>query len=230
MKKQTGTRIAIIAAVVLICGAAAYFLGRPMVSFLSDPEQVRAWVEQNGILSRLAFVGMMIAQIVVAVLPGEPLEICAGYAFGALEGTLLCLAGALLGTLIVFVFTKRYGTRLAHKFFSEEKLNSVGFLKDAQKLHMLTFLLFFIPGTPKDILTYALGITAMRLPACLAITSIARIPSVVTSTIGGDALGTSNILFAVIVFAATAVISGLGILVYRRITMKKAVAEVKLDA
>ena len=67
-------------------------------------------------------------------------------------------------------------------------------------------------------LTYIVGLTPMRLRTWVLITTVARIPSVITSTIGGDALGTQNYLFAVIVFVATAAISGLGVLSYRKIT------------
>lgn len=74
-----------------------------------------------------------------------------------------------------------------------------------------------IPGTPKDILTYFIGLTPMKLSVWLLITATARIPSVITSTIGGDALGMENYKFAIIVFIITAVISIAGILIYRYI-------------
>ena len=108
--------------------------------------------------------------------------------------------------------------RFVTLFVSEEKIRSFKFLQNVRRLNAIAFLLFFIPGTPKDVLTYIVGLTPMRLPTWIFITTVARIPSVITSTVGGDALGTENYLFAVLVFAATAVISGLGVLVYRAIT------------
>ena len=70
---------------VLIC----IFAGKPLIQFVQEPERFRAWVDEQGILAPIAFLGMLVLQIVVAVIPGEPLEIAAGYAFGAVEGTLL---------------------------------------------------------------------------------------------------------------------------------------------
>lgn len=67
-----------------------------MLKFVSEPEKFRAWVDGHGIYGRLAFIGMMVLQVFIAIIPGEPLEIGAGYAFGMWEGTLLCMAGALM--------------------------------------------------------------------------------------------------------------------------------------
>lgn len=216
MKKQRVKGFLWLGAVVLICGIVFLTVGQPMLAFLSDGEAVRGWVERQGLWSRLAFVGMMALQVIIAIIPGEPLEICAGYAFGAAEGTLLCLVGAAIGMGIAFAITRKVGLRLASLFFSQEKLESAVFLKNSKRLHLMTFILFFIPGTPKDIMGYVLGMTRMRLLTCLALTSVARVPSVVTSTVAGSALGSDNIWLAVWVFAATAVVSIAGLALYNR--------------
>ena len=89
--------IATIIGLVVFMGLLCWFVGRPMIRFVSEPEKFRLWVDEHGIWGRLAFIGMVILQIIVAIIPGEPLEIGAGYAFGAVEGTILCLTGAVLG-------------------------------------------------------------------------------------------------------------------------------------
>ncbi len=94
--------------------------------------------------------------------------------------------------------------------------------KGEKRLHALTFLVFLIPGSPKDILTYAIGLTKMRFADCLLITGVARIPSIVTSTMGGAALGTRQYVLAGVVLAVTLLLSGAGLLVYRRMGRKKA--------
>ena len=81
-----------IVAIFLVVGffVGTFFLaGKPMMQFFSEPEKFRAWVDEKGIWSRVIFVGLMFFQVVAAAIPGEPLELAAGYAFGALEGTLL---------------------------------------------------------------------------------------------------------------------------------------------
>ena len=120
---------------------------------------------------------------------------------------IFCLLGALLGSVTVFLFVKKFGMRFVALFVSEEKIRSLKFLQNEKRLNLIAYILFLIPGTPKDVMTYIVGLTPMKLSFWIFITLTARIPSVITSTIGGDALGTQNYLFAVIVFAATAVLS-----------------------
>lgn len=196
-------------------------LWKPLTGTFAQPEKFRVWVNTQGVLGRFAFLGMMALQVVFAILPGEPLELGAGYAFGNIEGTLLCLGGAALGSAIVYLFTKRFGVKIVEAFISREKLSSLKFMRQSKNLNLITFIVFFIPGTPKDIITYFIGLTSMQLKTFLLISSIARIPSVVTSTITGNALGTQNYTVAVIVFVLTGVISLLGIFVYNKISKAK---------
>lgn len=198
---------------ILVC----WFAGRPLIQFAGDPERFRSWVDSQGIWASILFMGMIILQIVVAVIPGEPLEIVAGYAFGAVEGTLLCLIGAFVGRVLVFLLVRRFGTRAVEVFFPLDKLQSLKFLQNQRRLFFWVFFLFFLPGTPKDVLCYIVGLTQLPLRSWLLISAIAPIPSIVTSTIGGDALGMGNYGFAVIVFIITLAISGLGLLAYRSI-------------
>lgn len=200
----------------LVC----FFAGRPLIRFVKQPELFRQWVDQQGPLGPLAFMGMVILQIVVAVIPGEPLEIAAGYAFGALEGTLWCLLGAFAGRTVVFLLVRRFGARAVEVFFPLEKVQSLRFLQNEKKLTFWVFFLFFLPGTPKDVLCYIVGLTKLPLRSWIIISTIAPIPSIITSTIGGSALGMGRYTFAAAVFGATLAISAAGLLVYRRVSRR----------
>lgn len=206
-----------VAVLVVFVGLVTAFLGPPMLEFVSQPEEFRNWVDGHGIWGRLLFLGMVIFQVIFAIIPGEPLEIGAGYAFGAMEGTLLCIIGTTVGGLLVFQMVRKFGIRLVEIFFPVEKIRSLWFLRTEKRRDVLTFLVFFIPGTPKDLLCYFVGLTDMKLGTWILISAIARIPSIVTSTIGGDALGEEKYLFAVIAFAVTALISVGGLLIYQKI-------------
>lgn len=203
--------------------SAALFIlvGRPLLRHAAEPEQFRAWLDGYGAFSRLIFIGIVLLQVVVAVIPGEPFEIAAGYAFGTLEGTLLCLAGILLGSAIIFWLSRKCGTLLLETFFSKEKIDSMKFLKETQKLELLFFAVMFIPGTPKDLLTYFAPLTRIRFSSYMLIIAVARIPSIITSTIGGNALGQQRYLFAAIAFGVTLIISVLGLLIYRKIQKRR---------
>ena len=211
---------AIIVALIFI-GAVGYLVGKPMVEFVREPERFRAWVDSSGFVSRVIFVGMVIFQLIIALIPGEPLEMGAGYAFGAWEGTILCIIGCVIGSALVFLFVRRFGVKLVEVFFPREKIRSLRFLQDSRRLNLLTFIVFFIPGTPKDLLSYFIGLTDMKLGTWLLITAVARIPSIVTSTVTGDALGLKNYQFALIAFGVTLALSLVGILVYRRLSARR---------
>ena len=214
-----------IAVFVVVLVALSVFVGGPLVKTLGDPTSLRAWVDAHGIWGRVLFVGLMALQVIVAFIPGEPFELAAGYAFGAVWGTALVFLGIMLGGAIVFLFVKKVGVKAVEVFFPREKIDSFQYLNDEKALNATAFFLFFIPGTPKDLLTYVAGLTKIRLVPWLLLTSAARIPSVVTSTISGDALGLGKYGLAIAVYAATAILSGIGFLLYRRSQKKRALKE-----
>ncbi len=230
-KKAPATRgqkiaaIASIAVFLLVLVLVSVFVGGPLVKTLGDPASFRAWVDARGAWGRVLFVLLVILQVVVAFIPGEPFEIAAGYAFGAVGGTLLAWLGLTLGSILVFLFVRKIGVKAVEVFFPREKIDSMKYLNNEKALNATAFVLFLIPGTPKDFLTYIAGLTRIKLLPWVLLTSIARLPSILTSTIGGDAIGTKNYTFAILVFAVTALVSGAGLLVYRAIQKKRALAE-----
>ncbi|MBQ1675089.1 MAG: TVP38/TMEM64 family protein [Oscillospiraceae bacterium] len=207
-----------------------WFVGRPMIRFAKKPELFRQWVDQRGIWGKAAFVGMVFLQVLVAIIPGEPLELCGGYAFGAFWGTALCLIGAVLGSVAVFAFVRKFGQPLVEVFFPKEKLESLRFLRSSPKRDALFWLIFTVPGTPKDLLCYFAGLTDLSWGKWLLMATVGRIPSILTSTIGGDAMGVQNYQFAIITFAVTLVISGIGLLIYRAICRRHETAKEKEKA
>lgn len=221
LKQKRIIGVLVIILFIAFCGVVSWFIGRPMIQFVSKPEDFRVWVDSHGFWGKLAFIGMVMFQVVIALVPGEPLEIGAGYAFGAIEGTILSVIGITLGSLIVFSLVRRFGIRLVEIFFSAEKIRSLKFLQKSKKRDIIIFLVFFLPGTPKDLLTYFAGLTDIKPAHFLWLASVARLPSVITSTVGGNALGTEKYVQAIIVFAVTLLISGIGWLIYKFISSHK---------
>ena len=80
--------------------------------------------------------------------------------------------------------------------------------------------IFVLPGTPKDLLCYFAGVTDIKMWILILICSFGRIPAIVTSTIGGDALGTKSYILAIVVLIITFLISFSGVIVYRLISKK----------
>ena len=204
------------------CGLVGCFVGVPMVRMAEEPEVFRAWVDGFGIWGKLVFIAMVVLQIIVALIPGEPIELMAGYVFGAVEGTLLSMAGILLGSLLVFLLVRRLGPKFVEVFFPEKEMKRLAFLKNPKKAGVLAFILMTIPGTPKDLLSYFAGLTPLKTHQWLGIVAVSRIPSLLTSTISGAAAGEEHYLLAGIVFAITLLASGIGALYYRKICKEQA--------
>lgn len=194
-----------VVAAFLAVGCVAF--GPQLWSFFSDIGSIRGWVEAQGALAPLAMAAAVVAQIVVAVLPGEPIELAAGYLFGFWGGTAVCLAGSLSGTLVVVALVRTFGMRAVGLFFSREQIESVPWLRDSAKLEAIMFAVFLIPGTPKDILTYAAALTECPWWRIAAITTVGRIPSVVSSTLAAGFAAEGDWLLAAATVAVTAALA-----------------------
>ena len=106
--KKKKKKIVIMGAVifVIIMLILGFTVGGKIVSMVKDPKEFRNWVQGTGIWGKFLMIGISAFQIIVAVVPGEPIEIASGYAFGWIEGAILCLIGSIIGQTIVFLFAK----------------------------------------------------------------------------------------------------------------------------
>lgn len=199
--------------------------GPELLAFVGDAPRFRAWVDDAGWLSRVVFVLANVAQVVLAFLPGEPLELGAGYAFGFWEGTLWCLVASALGTLAVMVLVRTFGMRIVGLFFSPEKITSLRWLRDSRRFEVLLFVCFLIPGTPKDLLTYVAGLGSSSIGRIVAITTVGRIPSIVSSTLAAGTFGDGNYAGTALVAVLTAVLAATGVVAYRLLASRNTAEE-----
>lgn len=221
--KQHKKELMKIGVVIVFMGLMCLLLYKPMMSFFDNPHALRKQLQSLGILGQCLLTGIMVLQVVFVFLPGEIVEIMAGLIYGPIGGLLICMLGSAIGSSLIYIFVKRFGMTFIDRLIGIDKINQVSFLHDKDKRNRLCFLIFFIPGTPKDILTYFIPLTDMKLSTFLFITTIARIPSIITSTIGGNAIGVENYVFSIIVFVVTGIISLFGLYVYKKISQKEEV-------
>ena len=208
-----------LAVVVLLVAFVTLFVSRWLSSF--SREDFRDYVRSFGALAPAVMLGLQILQVFIALIPGELVESAAGFILGPWLGTVVCYLGIALASALILTLTRRYGVKLVEVFISREKINELRFLSTEQKRNALIFLLFFIPGTPKDLLTYFVGLTDIKLGTFLLLSMVARIPSVLTSTFGGHLLGEARYLGAVILYGVTGLLSLLGMAGYHRYLKKK---------
>lgn len=197
--------------------------------FSVDRENFKLWMDDHGAFGCVVYVIMVILQIIVALVPGGPIEVAGGYAFGAFLGTILFLLGAFIGSLTVFILVRKYGKPVVELFFKDKDIGKLSFLKDDAKRNILFLVLFIIPGSPKDLLCYVAGLTDMPIWFFIVITTLGRLPAVLGSAISGEALGNENTFVAIISLAIIFTISAIGIVAYYFVTRKHKSDEKKND-
>lgn len=170
-------------------------------------------VESSKVYGLLMLFGLEVAQMFLAILPGEPIEILAGICYGSIWGTIFIMISILITTSIIYFVVKKYGKKVIYGFFPKEKVDKFEnskIFKDQKKIEMVMILLFLIPGTPKDLFVYFGGLLPIKTTRFLIIATVLRIPSVISSTIAGSNMlqGKWNIsiLAYVITFAITFIV------------------------
>ena len=197
-------------ATALIVFAVVYWR-EPIYAIVTSEQARNEFIElvrERGIVGVAVFFGLQVLQVVVAVIPGEPVEIMAGMLYGTVFGMGICLAGVLTGSLIIYSVLKLLGANT----LDSEKFAKYKFLNHPHRLEVILFLLFLIPGTPKDMLIYVAPFMPMRAKNFFLISTFARIPSVISSTFLGANLATGNFGITIVVFSLTAVAGLLGII------------------
>ena len=213
-------KIIIAILVISICTGIVIYLF-PTIKNLATPEGQLAFKEKTknaGFLGVLMFLALQIAQIFLFILPGEPLEVLAGMCYGGLWGTVLIMISILLSATLIYLLVKFFGRKFIYDFCSEEQINKLEnskLFKSAENIEFIIFLLFLIPGTPKDLLTYVGCILPINPLKFILISTIARFPSVISSTIAGENLAVANWKMAAIAYSVTFAIVGIIILVIR---------------
>ena len=184
-------------------------------------DKFKAFIDSCGVFGVLVMIAMMMIQLVIAFIPGEPFELMAGVMYGWFGGLLISLFAAFIGSSIIFLLVRKLGHKITDKFFSEEKMSKYKFLNTAHNRNKLLFIIFLIPGTPKDLLTYVAPLTPIKYKDYIFITTIARIPSIISSTLAGGSLIDGDVHITLIIYAVTFALTIIGVLIDNHIQKAK---------
>ena len=213
-KRRAGVMLSVISAVTCVLTVLGFFAVNKLSEAYENGNVLRDLIAEHPVISGMIMILICAVQVIVAFIPGEVVEVAAGYAFGTFGGAALCTLGISLGSVISILLARRCGRPLVEAFYPREKLESLPVLSDSKKRNAIVTLLFLIPGTPKDLFTSIVGLTDMSIPLYLLLTTVSRFPSIIMSTAGGDAMGEKEWMNAVWLFVITGIISGTGYLIY----------------
>ena len=206
--------------VALFAGSIIYAtirFGPDLTRLVSDPHKFREYVLSFGSWSAVVFMLFQVLQVVIAVIPGEPVQIAGGYIFGTFWGTIYSTLGITVGYIIVFTGVKLFGFPLVKKFVSEKELDKFSTLINSPKLETTIFLLFLIPGIPKDILVYIAGLTPIKPVLFFIIITFARFPAMLGSSYIGAKIESSQYFIAITVSVIASILFVLGYIYKQRI-------------
>ena len=222
--------ILMILVVIIFIGVIIYLF--PVMKDLSTKEGQIAFrdkVESSGFWGMLSLFGLQVANIFLIVVPGEPIEIIAGMCYGAFWGTIFVMASACIITIGIFFLVRKLGRKFVYDFCSKERIEKIEnskLFKNQKKIEMIMLILFLIPGTPKDLLVYLGGLLPIKASRFILISTLARIPSIISSTIAGDQLAVGQWQLGLILYAAIIVLVLIIIFIYNKFDKDKTTDEI----
>ena len=197
----------------LVIGLATLALwrwGQSLMTFFQDQEQVRHWLADFGPLAPLISIGLNVAQVLLAPVPGQVIGLANGYLFGVLWGTVYSLIGVMIGSALAMGLGRWLGRPVVERFVGPDQLARWDDLA-ARRGPLFFFLIFLLPLVPDDIACFAVGLSPLSIPYIVTLATIGRLPGlVVSSWIGANA---SNLSLAgwVVVGAGALALGGLAL-------------------
>ena len=222
--------ILMILVVIIFIGVIIYLF--PVMKDLSTKEGQIAFrdkVESSGFWGMLSLFGLQVANIFLIVVPGEPIEIIAGMCYGAFWGTIFVMASACIITIGIFFLVRKLGRKFVYDFCSKERIEKIEnskLFRNPKKIEMIMLILFLIPGTPKDLLVYLGGLLPIKASRFILISTLARIPSIISSTIAGDQLAVGQWQLGLILYAAIIFLVLIIIFIYNKFDKDKTTDEI----
>lgn len=219
VKKSDLIKIVGLVAFIVLLGVIAAALW-PSLSVIFEEDGVNKLIERiqgMGAAGVLVLLGLQLLQIIVAFIPGEVVQVAAGMLYGPVFGSIVILFGCVISSALIYELVHRLGAPFVRSMVDEKHLVKFYEFERSGKLNVIVFILFVIPGMPKDVFTYLVPLTNMRMRTFLLITTIARIPGVIISTYAAAGLADGDIQTSLIIFAIAAVLAILGIVFRERI-------------
>jgi uncharacterized membrane protein YdjX (TVP38/TMEM64 family) len=211
------TQIVLLAVFLAIIIFASLKYAPSVTRLFREPDKFREFLSSYGAACPLVYIAFSAIQVIVAVIPGEIVQVAGGYAFGTLLGTIYAMAGTIIGTVVVFAAIRLLGFALVKAMISPAQLERFRFLISSPKSEIAIFVLFLIPGIPKDVLVYLSGLTPISMLRFLIICTIARLPGVLGSAYIGANLQQKDFHVVYIMFGISLILFIAGVLMRDKI-------------
>lgn len=180
---------------------------------------MNAYLEQYKAASVLIYIALQVIQVVISVIPGQILQFAAGYVYGFPIGTLLSLLGIALGTIITFYMARFLGKEAMHVLFGEERITKYINLLNSKRAYIILLVFFVIPGIPKDLLSYAAGVSEIKLKPFLLLSLVGRSPALMVTIAMSRMLYNGSYTELILLIAVSVLLFLIGILKREKLVM-----------
>lgn len=207
--------------IVILVGIPLYifFFHHDLIDRFSDIREIERGLAEYKTESIFIYIGAQLLQIIICIIPGQELQFAAGYMYGFWLGYAFSLIGAALGTIVTYYLARLLGHDAMHMIFGEEKMNSIVEQIRGKKGIIIIFLIYLIPGVPKDLCNYAAGLSEIRLDRFLIVSLIGRSPGMMGSLLIGNQLVNGQYTSAIVIGIVAVVLCVLG-LIFRKKVME----------
>lgn len=202
-----------------ICVVVVIFM-YPLFKDLFEPGGVDIVIDRirdKGAFGVLILLALQFIQIVVALIPGEVTQMAAGMLYGPLWGSLLILVGCAISSAFVYTIVHKLGAPFVMDLVPDKQLKKFQDFQKTGRLGIIVFILFLIPGLPKDTFTYLVPLTDMKLKPFVLITTVARAPGVVLSAYAASGLVEGNVWTSIVIFAVLLILAIIALIFSNRI-------------
>lgn len=205
--------------VILVCVPLyLWFFQQDLIHQFSDIDDVKTFFAQYKTQGVFIYIGLQMAQIIISMIPGQALQVAAGLFYGFWAGFLFSLIGAVAGTFVTYYLAKFLGQDALHLLFGKGHIEEYLEKINSKKGYMLVFLIYLIPGVPKDLCSYAAGLSNMKLKAFLVLSTIGRSPGMMGSLLIGKEIGEGNYTSVIIIGIVAAILFILGIIYHSKLS------------
>ena len=178
-------KLLLLIGIILLVPAYVIIYHRELILEFENYQDIVDFLQIHRKESVAIYLAAQVTQIIVCVLPGQVFQIAAGAVFGFLPGLLLSVIGAVCGASMTYFLARLLGQDAVHMFFGEEKTQRYVAFLNSERAYILIFLIYLIPGLPKDLVCYAAGISEVKFRAFLILSTVGRIPAMCGSLLFG---------------------------------------------
>src|SRR5215813_8837206 len=173
---------------------------RFLVRLYVDKKFLKDTLRQWGILAPVLFMLLQALQVIISPIPGEATGFLGGYLFGEALGLIYSTIGLTVGSVVAFAIGRWLGAHYVRNLVKKETWDKLGFIVEAEGA-ILCFMIFLIPGLPKDMVCYLFGISPMPLWVFAAVSGLGRIPGTWVLSAQGAHTATGNYVYVIIITA-----------------------------